>query len=181
MRDSFMTRASIVGLIGGVLLAVGLFGAGGAQEFLAGADMSHVAFFEQRGIVYRSGAQVQDALGILKNRGLNCVRLRLFTSSAAQAQADPYNQINNLDYTMPLAVRVKTAGLKFLLDFHYSDTWADPAHQAKPSAWAGLAFPQLAAQMRAYNSNSIASFQAAGAMPDYVQVGNEVTAGMLWP
>jgi arabinogalactan endo-1,4-beta-galactosidase len=109
------------------------------------------------------------------------VRLRLFTSSAAQAGADPYNYINNTSYTVPLAVRARKAGLLVLLDFHYSDTWADPGHQAIPAAWATLDLAQLVQQMRAYNSNTIATFAAAGAMPDYVQVGNEISSGMLWP
>ena len=152
-----------------------------AGDFVAGADVSHLAFFESRGIVYRDGGQVQDCLAILKNRGLTCVRLRLFTSSAAQALADPYNYINNLDYTLPLALRVKNAGLQFMLDFHYSDTWADPGHQTKPAAWTNLTFTQLTQQMRQYNSNCIAAFRAADAMPDYVQVGNEIIGGMLWP
>ena len=78
-------------------------------------------------------------------------------------------------------MRVKNAGLLFALDFHYSDTWADPGHQTTPAAWASLNFTQLVQQMRAYNSNTIAAFAAAGAMPDYVQVGNEITSGMLWP
>lgn len=150
------------------------------DEFIAGVDMSHLAFFENRGITYRVNGQAQDALTILKNRGINCVRLRLFTSSAAQAQANAYNYTNNLTYTLPLAVRVKNAGLKFLLDFHYSDTWADPGKQTKPAAWTNLTFAQLKTQIREYSSNTIAAFQAAGAMPDYVQTGNEITPGMLW-
>lgn len=149
-------------------------------DFLAGADMSHLKFFEDRGITYRTNGQAGDALAILRDRGINCVRLRLFTSSAAQAQADPYNYINNLAYTLPLAVRVKNAGLKLLLDFHYSDSWADPGQQTKPAAWTNLNFTQLNAQLRAYNSNTIAAFHAAGAMPDYVQIGNEITPGLLW-
>jgi arabinogalactan endo-1,4-beta-galactosidase len=149
--------------------------------FLAGADFSDLAFFESNGVMYKDGGQVGDGIQILKNHGINCVRLRLFTSSAAQAGADPYKYINNTAYTVPLAARVKNAGLLFLLDFHYSDTWADPAHQAIPSAWTNLDFAQLVQQMRAYNSNTIATFAAAGAMPDYVQVGNEITSGMLWP
>jgi len=150
-------------------------------NFLAAADFSDLAFFEARGVTYRDGGQVQDGIHILKNHGINCVRLRLWTSSAAQAGADPYNYGNNLSYTVPLAVRVKNAGLLFSLDFHYSDTWADPGHQATPTAWTNLTFPQLVQQMRTYNSNTIAAFAAAGAMPDYVQIGNEITAGMLWP
>jgi arabinogalactan endo-1,4-beta-galactosidase len=151
-----------------------------AQEFIAGADFSHLNFFEDRGIVYKYGGQPQNALAILKNQGINCVRLRLFTSSAAQAQADPYNYTNNLAYTVPLAVEVKSNGLKFLLDFHYSDSWADPGKQTKPSAWTNLNFTQLVQQMRSYNSNCIAAFNAAGAMPDYIQIGNEITSGLLW-
>ena len=77
-------------------------------------------------------------------------------------------------------MRVKNAGLLFSLDFHYSDTWADPGHQATPNAWTNLNFTQLVQQMRTYNSNTIVTFAAAGAMPDYVQIGNEITDGMLW-
>jgi len=151
------------------------------NNFITGADLSLLAYFETNGIVYKDNGQAGDAIQILKNHGINCIRLRLFTSSAAQAQADPYDYINNLTYTVPLAVRVKNAGLQFMLDFHYSDTWADPGHQATPAAWAGLTFAQLLPQMRSYNSNAIAAFAAAGAMPDYVQIGNEITDGMLWP
>ncbi len=148
--------------------------------FIAGADFSDLKFFENRGITYKDGGQVQDGIQILKNHGINCIRLRLWTSSPAQASADPYNYGNNTNYTVPLAVRVKNAGLQFMLDFHYSDTWADPGHQTTPAAWAGLTFAQLLPQMRAYNSNTIVTFAAAGAMPDYVQIGNEITYGMLW-
>ncbi len=151
-----------------------------AGEFLAGADMSHLQFFEDRGITYRENGIPRDALELLRERGINCARLRLFTSSAAQAQADPYNCTNNLSYNLPLAVRVKNAGLKFLLDFHYSDTWADPGKQTKPATWTNLNFTNLKSQIRSYTSNAIAAFATAGAMPDYVQVGNEITPGLLW-
>jgi arabinogalactan endo-1,4-beta-galactosidase len=151
------------------------------QGNLVGADLSMLAYFESQGTLYKAGGQAVDALEMLKGKGLNCVRLRLFTSSAAQAQADPPNYINNLDYTLPLAVRVKNTGLQLLLDFHYSDTWSDPGQQAVPAAWTNLTFTQLVQQMRTYNSNCIAAFKAAGAMPDFVQVGNEINGGMLWP
>lgn len=159
-----------------------LGGAGlNAGEFLAGADLSHLRFFEDRGIVYREAGRAGDAPTLLRARGLNCVRLRLFTSSSAQAQADPYTFGNNLEYTVPLAVRVKQAGFKLLLNFHYSDTWADPGKQTKPAAWNNLSFPDLEREMVRYNSNSLAAFIAAGARPDFVQVGNEIISGMLWP
>ncbi len=150
-------------------------------NFLAATDFSDLAFFESQGITYKDAGHAADGLQILKAHGFNCVRLRLWTSSAAQATTDPYNYGNNLAYTVPLAVRVKAAGLLFSLDFHYSDTWADPGKQATPNAWTNLNLAQLTAQMRSYNSNTIATFAAAGAMPDFVQVGNEITSGMLWP
>ncbi|MGA4578570.1 glycoside hydrolase family 53 protein [Limisphaera sp. VF-2] len=149
--------------------------------FLAGADMSHVQFFEDRGAVYRENGQPANAFEILRRQGLNCVRLRLFTSSAAQAAADPYNAINNLDYTLPLARRARAAGHQLLLNFHYSDSWADPGKQRLPAAWTNLSFSELLGELRAYNSNVLASFAAAGIVPEYVQVGNEITQGMLWP
>ncbi|MGH7940859.1 MAG: glycoside hydrolase family 53 protein [Limisphaerales bacterium] len=150
-------------------------------HFIAGADLSLLTYFESKGIVYKDQGQPEDAINILKKHGINCIRLRLFTSSRQQAQTDPYDYINNLAYTVPLAARVKKAGLQLMIDFHYSDTWADPGHQATPCAWTHLAFPQLVEQMREYNSNCIAAFRSASAMPDYVQVGNEITGGMLWP
>lgn len=152
-----------------------------ADVFEAGADVSHLRFFEERGTVYRDSGVAKDALVTLRERGLTCARLRLFTSSPEQAQADPYNRINNLEYTIPLAQRVKKAGLRLLLDFHYSDTWADPGKQAKPSAWANLAFDELERRMYEYNRDCIRAFSEAGAMPDQVQVGNEITSGLLWP
>jgi len=152
----------------------------GALAFLSGADMSHLRFFEDRGITYRHNGQAGDAFEILRAQGINCIRLRLFTSSAAQAQNNPYNYINNLDYTVPLAARVKAAGLKLMIDFHYSDSWADPGKQTKPAGWTNLNFVQLEAEIRSYSSNTIALFKAADALPDYVQVGNEITPGMLW-
>jgi arabinogalactan endo-1,4-beta-galactosidase len=152
-----------------------------ATNFLASADFSFLSYFESLGVQYKDGGVVTDGFQILKNHGINCVRLRLFTSSQAQAASNPYNYINNTNYTVPLAVRVKNAGLLFSLDFHYSDTWADPGNQATPAMWTNLTITQLVQQMYIYNSNTIATFAAAGAMPDYVQVGNEITDGMLFP
>ncbi|HLZ53692.1 MAG TPA: glycosyl hydrolase 53 family protein [Verrucomicrobiae bacterium] len=177
---SSVLNLKIICLFGCALLLGSPVSLRAQTNFIAGADFSLLAYFETNGIVYADNGQAGDAIQILKNHGINCIRLRLFTSSAAQAQADPYNYINNLTYTVPLAVRVKDAGLQFMLDFHYSDTWADPGHQATPAAWTGLTFAQLLPQMRAYNSNAIAAFAAAGAMPDFVQIGNEITSGMLW-
>jgi arabinogalactan endo-1,4-beta-galactosidase len=166
-----------------LIVAAACFGSIARAEspFIVGTDFSDLAFFESRGITYKDGEKAMDGLQILKNHGFNCVRLRIWTSSTNQAAANPYNYGNNLPYTLPLAVRVKKAGLLFSLDFHYSDTWADPGKQFTPAAWTNLDFGELVAEMHRYNSNTIATFATAGAMPDFVQVGNEITGGMLWP
>jgi len=170
---------------GAVFLAVSTAAVPAAEPggFIAGVDFSHVALFESQGKVYRDGGRkfLQDPFALLKDHGITCMRLRLFTSSAEQATKKPYDSINNLDYTVPLAVRVKKAGLQFLLDFHYSDSWADPGKQTKPAAWQDLSFEQLEQRMYEYNRDCIAAFKQAGAMPDFVQVGNEITPGMVWP
>ena len=77
--------------------------------------------------------------------------------------------------------RIKQAGFKLLLDLHYSDTWADPGHQTKPTAWKDLPFDALLRQAEIYSRDTVAAMRAGGAMPDMVQVGNETTNGMLWP
>ncbi len=152
-----------------------------ATPFVAGADFSDLSFFEARNVTYKEGGTNQDGIQNLKDHGINCVRLRLWTGTDVMvATNNPFNYTNNLSYTVPLAVRVKNAGLQFMLDFHYSDTWADPGAQATPAAWTNLNFTQLVQQMRTYNSNTITAFEAAGAMPDYVQIGNEITDGILW-
>lgn len=149
--------------------------------FLAGGDLSHLPLVERRGVVYREQGRPAEPLAMLKNRGVNCIRLRLWTSSEEDAAKDPYAHGNTLAATVAMAKRVKQAGMQVLLDFHYSDTWADPAHQRKPTAWEGLSFPELEQRMREYNRVSIAAFRAADVMPAYVQIGNETPMGFVWP
>jgi arabinogalactan endo-1,4-beta-galactosidase len=150
-------------------------------SFIAGADLSGVQYFQDRGRHYLDGGHGEDPLLILKRHGINFIRLRLFTSSAEQANRDPYDSGNNMDYTLPLARRVVKAGFPWMLDFHYSDLWADPGHQRKPVAWEGLNLDQLQKRMYEYNRDCISTFRDAGVMPRYVQVGNEITSGMVWP
>jgi arabinogalactan endo-1,4-beta-galactosidase len=90
-------------------------------------------------------------------------------------------QVNDLAYTVRMAKRVKAAGAKLLLDIHYSDTWADPGHQTTPAAWAALPFASLAQEVETYTDSVITRLKQAGALPDIVQVGNEIDSGMLWP
>jgi arabinogalactan endo-1,4-beta-galactosidase len=141
-----------------------------------GADISALERIEQAGGVFRDGGQPGDAIAILKAHGANGFRLRLFVNPNYEDV-----QVNDLDYTVRMAGRVKAAGAKLLLDFHYSDTWADPGHQVTPAVWAGLDFDSLEQQVESYSTDVITRLKQAGALPDIVQVGNEIDAGMLWP
>lgn len=100
-----------------------------------GADISALARIEQGGSVFRDSGKVGDAIAILKAHGANAFRLRIFVNPN-----DSDVQVNDLPYTLALAARVKAAGARLLLDFHYSDTWADPSHQTTPAAWAALGY-----------------------------------------
>lgn len=144
-----------------------------AQQFAVGADVSFLAQAEQQGVVFKENGQPKPVLEILKDHGYNWVRLRLFVH--------PTDLPNDLPYTIALAQRAKALGFHFLLDLHYSDTWADPGKQYVPQAWKNMNHKQLAEQVFDYTRDTIAAFRKAGVMPDMVQTGNEITNGMDWP
>jgi arabinogalactan endo-1,4-beta-galactosidase len=152
-------------------------------EFMAGADISALTVLEKRGAIYRDNAVPGDAIDILRDHGVNWVRLRLFVNP--NPATDPFIA-NDLDYTIALAQRAKAAGAKVLLDFHYSDTWADPGKQFKPAAWASLPFKDplthndLVTRVHDYTRDAVAAFHDAGAGPEMVQIGNEIANGFLW-
>lgn len=149
-----------------------------AAPFYLGADISFLDSPMRPGMAprtYQENGQPSDELTILQRHGWNAFRLRVFVSPVRQAPD------NSLENTIPLARRIKAAGAIFLLDIHYSDTWADPQHQEIPVAWRGLGFDSLEKQVETYSRETIAALKAAGAMPDWVQVGNEITRGTLWP
>jgi arabinogalactan endo-1,4-beta-galactosidase len=145
--------------------------------FLAGADISLLTAEEQHGQVYKDmDGRPRPLLDIFKAHGYNCVRLRLWVNPSEQGIF-----VNDLPYTVALGRRAKQAGFLLLLDFHYSDSWADPGKQFTPAAWANLPFDQLVTTMHDYSKSVIEAMRAGGAMPDIVQVGNEIPGGLLWP
>jgi arabinogalactan endo-1,4-beta-galactosidase len=168
----------------GMLLAVCAAHVNGAP-FMAGADISSLPVHEDHGATYRDFGQTQvgNAIEILSNHGVNWYRLRLFVNPQFQNNfnggADPF-VAQDLAYTIELAQRVKQAGGNVLLDFHYSDTWADPGHQWKPDAWRSLTMPQLQQQVYDYTKQTIEAFKAANVTPGMVQIGNEIASGLLW-
>jgi arabinogalactan endo-1,4-beta-galactosidase len=138
-----------------------------------GADISFLPQAEARGSIFRDHGAVVPALEMLRRHGYNSIRLRLFNN--------PTTLPNSLQYTLAEAKAAKAMGFGFVLDLHYSDDWADPSHQTTPVAWKGLKHRQLVKAVYTYTRDTIEAFRQANAMPDIVQVGNEVTAGILWP
>ena len=144
-----------------------------ADDYAIGADLSFLKQAEDRGTVFKDHGKAKPGLQIFKDHGYNWVRLRLFHS--------PKSLPNNLEYTIALARAAREQGFRFLLDFHYSDTWADPGKQFTPAAWKSMPHEDLVRAVFEYTGDTIVAFRVAGVPPDMVQVGNEVINGMLWP
>lgn len=151
------------------------------MEFMIGHDISTLLSVEAAGGKFYDNGVQGDALEILRLYGANYVRLRLWN--------DPYDE-NGIPYgagtcdlktVLTLARRAKALGMKWLLDFHYSDFWADPGKQYPPKAWQGFGVTQLEQAVYDFTRETIRSCAAEGLTPDMVQVGNEITNGLLWP
>jgi len=130
---------------------------------------------------FSDNGKAGDALQILKQHGFNYIRLRLFVDPSDSNGYAPGEGYCDLAHTLAMAKRIKQAGLKFLLDFHYSDTWADPGKQYIPRAWQGLDFPQLVRQLHDYTREVLEKLKSQHTLPDMVQPGNEINHGILWP
>jgi len=139
-----------------------------------GADVSWLTQMEASGIKFYDAAGTStDCLSLLQGLGINTIRLRAWVNPA-----DGWN--NNADLVAK-AKRVKSLGMRLLLDLHYSDTWADPAHQTKPAAWSTYDLATLTSTVYSYTVSVLDTLKASGVVPSWVQVGNETNDGMLWP
>src|SRR4029079_4128309 len=136
---------------------------------------------EDRGMKFSDNGAEKDAGVILKDHGFNYVSLRIFNDPSRDSGYSPKKVFCNLDHTMQMAKRVKNAGMKLLLDFHYSDYWADPGKQFKPAAWKGLSFDELKKALYDYTKNVIQELKNQNTSPDMVQIGNEINHGIVWP
>ncbi|WP_340384330.1 arabinogalactan endo-1,4-beta-galactosidase [Streptomyces sp. SS7] len=149
------------------------FTSGSTGLSVKGADISSLAKSEAHGGVYRTGSGTTgDAVTLLKNAGMNYARLKVWVNPA-----DGYN---NKTRVLAMAKRIKAAGMKLLVDFHYSDTWADPGKQTKPAAWSGHSYSQLRTDVYNHTYDVLNALKAQGTTADMVQVGNEINGGMLW-
>lgn len=152
-----------------------------AQKYVGG-DISMLKKFLDEGAVYKDkDGNAVEPLSFMKTEGWNAMRVRLFVDpSKASAQHKKEGVIQDLDYVKALGKSIKEAGFQFMLDFHYSDTWTDPGKHATPSAWTSLNVEQMKAKIAEYTKQCLQELKQAGAEPDFIQTGNEITTGMLW-
>jgi arabinogalactan endo-1,4-beta-galactosidase len=126
---------------------------------------------------YDSSGVQKDCLQILKDHGINTVRLRVWVNPSN----DKTNGHCSKKEVAGMALRAKNMGMRILIDFHYSDSWADPGKQNKPAAWANHTFSQLLTDLYNHTFDVLDTLKSIGAKPDWAQIGNEITWGMLWP
>lgn len=142
--------------------------------FAKGADVSWITEMEASSIKFYNASSVQtECMALLKSLGMNTIRLRVWVNPAASW--------NNAADVVSKAVRAKNLGMKLMINFHYSDDWADPGKQTKPAAWAALNLAGLKNALTAHTTDVLTQLKNAGVTPDWVQAGNETNDGMLWP
>lgn len=165
-------------LLSTLLLSTPIF----AQRYVGG-DISLLPSYEAAKTWYVDENQnhITDMLQYFRSQGLNSMRVRLFVDPSKASSADKQQGVcQDLAYVKALGKRIKDAGFSLLLDFHYSDSWADPGKQWTPAAWQSLNDTQLANQLYSYTKDCLEQMVAAGATPDFIQTGNEISYGMLW-
>ena len=156
-----------------------------AQKYVGG-DLSLLSKYETQGAKYKdkNGNAISDLLVYVKQQGWNTIRVRLFVDPVkGQTITDAGNKkevVQDLAYVKELGKRIKDTGLNFLLDFHYSDTYADPGKQWTPEDWQSLNNTQLQQKIYDYTLSCLQELNDAGATPDFIQTGNEISYGMLW-
>jgi arabinogalactan endo-1,4-beta-galactosidase len=144
-----------------------------STSFANGSDVSWLTQMESSGLkFYNSSGTQQDLFTILKGLGINAIRLRVWVN--------PSGGWCNTSDMVAKAVRAKNAGMNVMIDFHYSDTWADPGDQNKPAAWTSLSTSALITEVNTYTTSTLNTLKSNGVTPLWVQVGNETSNGMLW-
>jgi arabinogalactan endo-1,4-beta-galactosidase len=142
-------------------------------SFAKGADVSWLTQMEASNYkFYNSAGAQQDLLQVLKDKGINSIRLRVWVN--------PTDGWCNKADVLAKAIRAKNMGMRILIDFHYSDVWADPGHQTKPVAWVGQSVTALQTSVYNHTVDVLSTLKTNGITPEWVQVGNETNDGMLW-
>ncbi len=148
------------------------------SQFVKGADIGWLQQMEATGYKFYDSTGVQkDCMQILKDHGINTVRLRVFVNPSSDKTSGHCSKKEVAE----MAMRAKNMGMRVMIDFHYSDSWADPSKQNKPAAWASHPFSQLLTDLYNHTFEVLDTLKAIGAKPAWVQIGNEIAGGMLWP
>ena len=161
-----MNRILLIGFINSLLFTQ-------SNEFMKGVDLSMLKQVEDNGGLFYDNWNQIDPIQEFNSKGINTVRLKIWHN--------PLLNYNDLESVLEIAERVKNAELDLLLDFHYSDTWADPSNQNKPAAWENLNFDTLCDSIEQYSRYVITKLKNQNTLPKYVQIGNETDCGFLWP
>ena len=152
---------------------------GHQTDFYKGMDISFLPEFLEEGMQIKDfDGAITDPFALIANYGVNAIRLRIWNNPELVPESKGYC---SLAHTIAMAKKIKAHGMSFMLDFHYSDYWADPAKQNKPKAWADLSFEELEEAVYTYTRDTLLSLQAEGVLPDQVQIGNEIRSGLLFP
>jgi arabinogalactan endo-1,4-beta-galactosidase len=147
-------------------------------NFAKGADVGWLSQMEATGYrFYDADGTEKNCLQLLKDRGMNTIRLRVFVNPSN----DRINGHCSKDETVAMALRAKNLGMRIMIDFHYSDSWSDPGQQNKPAAWALHSFTTLLSDVYNHTFEVLTALKNAGVTPEWVQIGNEIPGGMLWP
>lgn len=152
-----------------------------STDFIKGADVSIMPELEQNGTKFYDNGIEQDGLTILKNHGVNWIRVRIWNNPYVVGPEGVGGGNTDEAKAIEMAKRAKALGMKVLVDFHYSDFWVDPGQQKKPDAWKNDSGDKLVDDVYAYTAKVMQDFNVQGVTPDMVQVGNELNNGMLWP
>ena len=148
------------------------------NEFAKGGDVSWLPQMEATGYkFFDENGNEKDCLLILKEKGLNSIRLRVFVNP----NDDKASGHCSKEETVAMALRAQKLGYTIMIDFHYSDSWADPSKQNKPKAWENHSFPELLDDVYNHTFEVVSALKNAGVTPKWVQIGNEIPWGMLWP
>ena len=144
------------------------------DDFARGADVSWVTQMEQEGCkFYKADGTQSECMALLKSLGMNAIRLRVWVN--------PKDGWCGKEDVVAKAKRANALGMRVMIDFHYSDSWADPGKQNKPEAWKNLDFEGLNKAVADHTKDVLNALKAAGVTPEWIQIGNETTGGMLWP
>lgn len=148
------------------------------SSFAKGADVGWLPQMEATGYkFYDTDGSEKDCLQLLKDRGMNTIRLRVWVNP----NDDKASGHCSKEETVVMALRAHKMGMRIMIDFHYSDSWADPGKQFKPKAWENHTFSELMTDVYDHTFDVLSALKSAGVTPEWVQVGNEIPGGMMWP